>query len=168
MAATGSPEIFGARCLQSGWVHIWRVWQRARSSSVTAIALIGSNSSSWPLTASGFAEMTLGFGVSRIVARATRERCHHGCRARVFSSDREPSSFSQAIVLSHRSRRSFAGRHADSSHGTRSGQNAWRRVAPGCPSLAFGSMHARLTATTSGRASRLIVSDDPQFLHLLR
>jgi hypothetical protein len=55
-----------------------------------------------------------------------------------------------------------------SSQGTRSGQNAWRRVAAGCPSLPFGSMHARLTATTSGRASRLIVSGDPQFLHRLR
>jgi hypothetical protein len=34
--------------------------------------------------------------------------------------------------------------------------------------LATGSMHARLTASKSGIASRLMVSGDPQFLHLFR
>lgn len=55
-----------------------------------------------------------------------------------------------------------------SSHGTRSDQKAWRSVSAGCPVLATGSMHARLTASKSGVASRLMVSGDPQFLHLFR
>src|SRR5215471_12966773 len=55
-----------------------------------------------------------------------------------------------------------------SSQGTRSDQKACRSVSTGCPVFATGLMHARLTASKSGIASRLIVSGDPQFLHLFR
>src|SRR6516165_4305525 len=64
------------------------------------------------------------------------------CQEHVFSLNRHLSNPA-----------TFGSCSAPSSQGTRSGQNAWRKLSAGCPGLAFASMHARLTAIKSGNAS---------------